>query len=203
MLTMRRSTILAPALFLALAISTLGAESPNILLILVDDMGYGDSRIYNPRSQVPMPNLESLAERGMVFTDAHSAAGTCAPSRYSMLTGNYPWRGRKPGGTWRYNEPCQILDHQETLGTLLKKAGYQTAIFGKLHQGGHFASRAEPNAFVHDKVDNDHETIDFAERFRRVLWNTGSTIRASFQQGFKANPTPPLKTTGSPEIPRN
>ena len=120
---MKRSRILVAASFCLSAVSAFGAETPNILLVLVDDMGYGDCRIYNPQSQVPMPNLESLAERGMVFTDAHSAAATCAPSRYSMLTGNYPWRGRKPGGTWRYNEPCQILDHQETLGTLLKKAG--------------------------------------------------------------------------------
>jgi arylsulfatase A len=180
--------MLAAALVCVLAGSVIGAETPNILLVLVDDMGYGDSRVYNPESQVPMPNLEALAARGMVFTDAHSAAGTCAPSRYSVLTGNYPWRGRKPGGTWRYNEPCQILDHQETIGTLLKKAGYHTAIFGKLHQGGHFRSLVAPDVLVHDRLENDHEVIDFTRRFLRGPLEYGFDSSFVLPNGIQGEP---------------
>ena len=185
---MKRPTILAAAFFCVFTVSVFGGETPNILLILVDDMGYGDSRVYNPDSQVPMPNLEALAQRGMVFTDAHSAAGTCAPSRYSVLTGNYPWRGRKPGGTWRYNDPCQILDHQETIGTLLKKARYHTAIFGKLHQGGHFRGLATPDAFIHGKLEDDHEVIDFAERFRRGPLEYGFDHSFVLPNGIQGEP---------------
>ena len=73
----------------------------------MDDMGIGDCRAYNKGSKVPMPNLEKLAEEGIRFTDAHAPAAVCAPTRYSILTGNYPWRGRNPNGTWLFNMPPQ------------------------------------------------------------------------------------------------
>lgn len=185
---MRKPIIFAITLLCVFASRAPAAEKPNILLILVDDFGYGDSRVYNPDSKVPMPNLERLAERGMVFTDAHSTAATCAASRYSVLTGNYPWRGRKLGGTFRYNEPCQILENQETIGMLLQRAGYRTAILGKLHQGGHFASRENSGAFVYDKVDNDHEVINFTKRFRRGPLEYGFDYSFVFPNGIQGKP---------------
>ena len=174
--------------FIAFSPFTEGMEKPNILLILADDMGYGDSRVYNPDSRVPMPNLEKLAERGMVFTDAHSAAAVCATSRYSVLTGNYPWRGRKSGGTWGYNEPCQILEDQETTGSLLQRAGYRTAIFGKLHQGGHFFSKERPGEYVHGRIDNDHEVIDFSRQFLRGPLEYGFDYSFIFSTGIQGEP---------------
>jgi hypothetical protein len=96
---------------------------PNILVFLMDDMGIGDSRVYNKNSKVSMPNLEKLAAAGMTFSDAHSPAAVCAPSRYSVMTGNYPWRGRNPNGTWLFNMPSQILSGQQTVGQLMKKVG--------------------------------------------------------------------------------
>ena len=189
----------ASSLVVLLICSVAMAEKPNILLILVDEMGYGDSRVYNPDSKVPMPNLEALAERGMVFTDAHSAAGTCAPSRYSVLTGNYPWRGQKPGGTWWYNDPCQILEDQETTGDLL---GYNTAVFGKLHQGGHFPSRTNPGTFVYGKIDNDQDLIDFTKPFQRGLLDYGFHYSYVFPSGIQGEPMRPLRITVSPANPR-
>jgi len=62
---------------------------PNILVFLMDDMGIGDSRVYNKNSKVSMPNLEKLAAAGITFTDAHTPAAVCAPTRYSVMTGNY------------------------------------------------------------------------------------------------------------------
>jgi len=94
---------------------------PNILVFLMDDMGIGDSRVYNKNSKVSMPNLEKLAAAGMTFTDAHAPAAVCAPTRYSVMTGNYPWRGRNPNGTWLFNMPSQVLSGQQTVGQLMKK----------------------------------------------------------------------------------
>jgi len=109
---------------------------PNIIFVLSDDIGWMDWKIYNPGSNIPSPNIDRLAQEGMRFMDAHSTSALCAPSRYSVLTGNYPWRGRKPGGTWSWMKPSQILPGQKTVGKLMQETGYRTAIIGNLHQGG-------------------------------------------------------------------
>ncbi|NOR76138.1 MAG: sulfatase-like hydrolase/transferase, partial [Draconibacterium sp.] len=74
---------------------------PNVIFILADDIGYGDLGCYG--GKIPTPNLDKLAENGIRFTDAHSPAALCAPSRFSMLTGSYPYRSYKAGGAWNLN----------------------------------------------------------------------------------------------------
>jgi arylsulfatase A-like enzyme len=74
-------------------------KHPNIVIILVDDMGYGDPGCYNPDSKISTPNIDRLAREGMRFTDAHAAGTTCVPSRYGLMTGQYPWR--LGGEKWR------------------------------------------------------------------------------------------------------
>lgn len=106
-----------------------------------DDIGWGDFQCYNPKGKIPTPNIDRLAREGMRFTDAHTPAALCAPTRYSVATGNYTWRGRLPGGTWGWNAAPQFQPGQKTVGHLLQGAGYRTALFGKLHFGGEF----EPN----------------------------------------------------------
>ena len=98
-------------------------EKPNVIIFFMDDMGYGDCRAYNPESKVSLPNIENLSAHGMRFTDAHSPSAVCAPSRYSVMTGNYPWRGRLENGTWMFHQRSQILDGQATLGQLMQTAG--------------------------------------------------------------------------------
>ena len=71
---------------------------PNVVFILADDVGYADLGIDG--GTVPTPNIDSLAMQGMRFTDAHSPAALCAPSRFSLLTGSYPYRNGRPGGSW-------------------------------------------------------------------------------------------------------
>ena len=68
------------------------ARPPNIILLMADDMGYGDVGAYNAASKIPTPNIDQLARQGIRFTDAHSSAPICIPSRYSLVTGQYLWR---------------------------------------------------------------------------------------------------------------
>jgi arylsulfatase A-like enzyme len=67
-------------------------EKPNVLIILVDDMGYGDPHCFNPDSKIATPHIDRLASEGMRFTDAHAGGSICVPSRYSLLSGRMPYR---------------------------------------------------------------------------------------------------------------
>ena len=80
------------ATYFVAILSGLEAKVPNILLILADDLGYGDVGCYNPKSKVPTPNLDKLANEGIRFTDAHSPSTVCTPTRYSLLTGRMAFR---------------------------------------------------------------------------------------------------------------
>ena len=79
------------------------AENPHILLILADDMGYGDPGCYNPASKISTPHIDSLAAAGMRFTDAHAAGPLCHVSRYGLLAGRHPFRAQC--GAWGFM-PC-------------------------------------------------------------------------------------------------
>jgi len=129
------------------AVQSLAAEQPkpNFLVVLTDDVGWGDYVCYNPKSKIPAPNVDRLAREGMRFTHAHTPAALCSPTRYSLLTGNHPWRGRAPGSTWGFHVPSQILPGQKTVANLLKDAGYHTAMFGKQGFGGEHAKLADGN----------------------------------------------------------
>jgi len=111
------------------------AETPNVVLILADDMGYGDVHAVNPWSKIPTPNLDQLAADGVTFTDAHSPSAVCTPTRYGLLTGRYCWRTRlRKGVLGGYSEPLLAAD-RSTIGTMLKKVGYRTGAVGKWHLG--------------------------------------------------------------------
>jgi arylsulfatase A len=97
----------------------------------VDDMGYGDPGAYNTRSKIPTPQIDRLAAEGMRFTDAHASGPLCHPSRYGLLTGRYPFR--TDVSQW----PARPLieEGQVTLPSMLRGAGYATAMVGKWHLG--------------------------------------------------------------------
>lgn len=113
-----------------------GIQSPNIVFIYLDDLGYGDVSAYGA-TELETPNIDKLANGGVRFTQGYASSATCTPSRYALLTGQYPWRNKNakilPG-----TAPLLIDTAQATLPKMLKNQGYQTAIVGKWHLGlGH------------------------------------------------------------------
>lgn len=116
-------------------------DRPNIVLVIADDMGYGDVGFLNPNSKIPTPNMDRIADEGTSFTDAHAASSVCTPSRYSILTGRYCWRSNLPYGVLAGYEPPLIESDRLTIGSMLRGAGYATAAFGKWHLGLGFTAR--------------------------------------------------------------
>ncbi|MGN6137228.1 MAG: sulfatase family protein [Aureliella sp.] len=109
-------------------------SKPNIVCVLFDDLGWGQPQCYDQNSRLRTPNLDRLASQGIRFTDAHSAAAVCTPTRYGLLTGRYPSRVGQFGvlGTW--SSPI-IPTSRTTVASLLKQQGYDTACIGKWHLG--------------------------------------------------------------------
>lgn len=124
------------SLLLPLALCAAEARKPNLLIILADDLGYGDVHAYNPtRGKIPTPHLDRFIAEGMRFTDGHSSSGVCSPSRYALLTGRYHWRTRLQNGiVGVFGEPL-IAPDRLTVAGLAKQHGYRTAAIGKWHLG--------------------------------------------------------------------
>lgn len=110
-------------------------KSPNVVLIFADDLGYGDLGCYGA-TKVQTPNIDSLAKNGRMFTDAHSASAVCTPSRYALLTGEYPLRANGGKGVWGPGSKSLLFDPDEpNIANVMKKKGYATAAIGKWHLG--------------------------------------------------------------------
>lgn len=124
---------------------------PNVVVILADDLGYGDVGCYHPDGcRIPTPRLDALAGQGIRFTDGHSAAASCTASRYAILTGRYPWRTRLQRGILELWEPPLIAADRLTLAGLAARHGYHTACVGKWHLGWKWPIAAEDAALFRD-----------------------------------------------------
>ena len=121
---------------LAVSLEAAAPARPNILVILADDLGYGDVQCYNPeRGKIATPNIDRLAREGMRFTDGHASSASCSPSRYTLLTGRYHWRTRLQSGIVGQWEAPLIAPDRLTIAGLAKQHGYRTAAIGKWHLG--------------------------------------------------------------------
>lgn len=131
-----------PFVFGLVLLALVGASAqdrPNIILVIADDLGIGDVKVYGgDRCKIDTPNFDRLAREGVRFTDAHAAASTCIPSRVALMTGRYAWRYAEPepatDGPWGFLSP-RFEPGTPTLGLVLGRAGYLTAYVGKWHLG--------------------------------------------------------------------
>lgn len=112
-------------------------KKPNVVVIFADDLGFGDLSSYGA-TKLNTPNIDTLANEGIKFTDAHSASAVCSPSRYGMLTGEYPFRALDGKGLWGplpIASPLAVDTETLTIADVFKNSGYDTAAFGKWHLG--------------------------------------------------------------------
>ena len=132
---MKTNKLLLACLALSLSQgSAADVKKPNIIFVLFDDMGYSQPQSYNAKSALRTPNLDKLATQGMRFTDAHTAAAVCTPTRYGVMTGRYPSRLGQFGVLTTFSKPI-IPQGRPTVASLLKLQGYATACIGKWHLG--------------------------------------------------------------------
>ncbi|MDP5169029.1 MAG: arylsulfatase [Bacteroidia bacterium] len=174
-------------------------SSPNIVIIYMDDLGYGDLSAYGA-TELSTPNIDRLANGGMRFTNGYASSATCSPSRYALLTGSYPWRNENakilPG-----TAPLLIDTAQATLPTMLRSKGYHTGIVGKWHLGlgdgqVDWNSRISPGP---NEVGFDYSYIMAAtqDRVPTVYIKNGfvdnldpnDPIKISYQENFEGEPT--------------
>ncbi len=149
-----RPLLTIPALIGILCGQSLAADAkhPNVVVVLADDLGYGDVQCYNPqRGKIPTPNIGRLAAQGMRFTDGHSSSGVCSPSRYTLLTGRYHWRTRLQAGIVGVFGTPLIAPDRLTVAGLLKQHGYRTACVGKWHLGWDWPIPPDQAALFHAK----------------------------------------------------
>lgn len=121
--------------FFIMALAATAGEKPNIILVMADDLGYGDPQCYQADSKIPTPHIDRMAAEGMRFTDAHSPSAVCTPTRYGLLTGRYAWRTVLKRGVLNGESPALISPDRQTVAGMLQEHGYHTGIVGKWHLG--------------------------------------------------------------------
>ncbi|WP_439482576.1 sulfatase family protein [Cyclobacterium plantarum] len=153
---------------------------PNIVYILADDMGIGDASCYNPESRIHTINLDKLAENGLRFTDAHTSAAVCTPTRYGILTGRYNWRSTlKNGVLGGYSAPLISTDRL-TVGNILQNSGYHTAFVGKWHLGWDWSFKQE-----YENIDNLNRILEVD--YSQPIQNGPNQVGFSYAYGFSSS----------------
>jgi arylsulfatase A-like enzyme len=196
------SRFLALAATALLGISGLSAQQkPNIVFIYADDIGYGDLSC-NGAKTIKTPNVDKLSKQGVRFTNMHSAAATCTPSRYALLTGEYAWR-REGTGIAAGNAGSIIRPERYTLADVFKNAGYQTGVVGKWHLGlgnqtgtqdwnGHITPGPSDIGFDYSFIlaaTGDRVPCVYVENERIVNLDPKDPIYVSYEKNFDGEPT--------------
>ncbi len=174
---------------------------PNVIIILADDLGYGDLQCYGAKN-VKTPNVNRLAKEGIRFTNAHAVAATSTPSRYSLLTGEYAWR-RPDTDVAAGNAGMIIRPEQYTMADMFKNAGYATGAFGKWHLGlGDKAGTQDWNAPLPAGLADlgfdyhyimaataDRVPCVFIEQGQIANFDPSAPVEVSYQKNFDGEPT--------------
>ncbi len=186
----------------ALAIyGTLIAPLPNVVIILTDDIGYGDLSSYGA-TKIATPNIDRIAQQGIRFTDAHSTSAMCTPTRFSMITGQYAWRNKTGGaGVLPGDAPLAIPKSTRTMPQMFRKAGYQTGVVGKWHLGlgdpaPDFNRVLEPGvkqvgfdySFIYPGT-GDRVPCVYVENGRVVNLDPNDPIKVSYKEKIGTEPT--------------
>lgn len=161
---------------------------PNVVVILADDLGYGDAQCNNlERGKIATTNIDRLAAQGMRFTDAHSSSGVCSPSRYTLLTGRYHWRTRLQSGIVGVWGKPLIAPERLTIGGLAKQHGYTTACIGKWHLGWDWPIPDDRAAIFKAKPDADSKATAEQQAVWREVFSQpipGGPVARGFDQYF-------------------
>jgi arylsulfatase A-like enzyme len=156
------------------AVAHAADTKPNVLVILADDLGYGDVQCYNPdRGKIATPNIDRLAAEGMKFTDGHSSSAVCSPSRYTILTGRYHWRTTLQAGIVGVWGKPLIAPDRLTIAGLAKQQGYRTACIGKWHLGRDWPITAEQRQYFQGmggKSGGGGEVVTTVSDAHRAVW---------------------------------
>jgi arylsulfatase A-like enzyme len=180
--------------------SAAAADKPNVVVILADDIGYGDLSCYGA-TKIHTPNLDKLAAAGTKFLDAHSPAAVCTPTRYSLLTGQYSFRHRPGASILSGVAPLAIPLDRMTIPKLMKQAGYATGVVGKWHLG---LGETEPDYNAEIKpgprevgfdysflipATGDRTPCVYVENGRVVGLDPNDPIRVDYKQKVGTEPT--------------
>lgn len=175
-------------------------KKPNIIIIYTDDLGYGDISS-NGATKINTPNIDRIARGGLRFTNAYATSATCTPSRFSLLTGKYAWR--KEGTNIAPGDAAMILPtNEETMPSMLQKAGYQTAVVGKWHLGLGGAGGPDWNSDIKPgplevgfnysfimPATGDRVPCVYMENYRIVDLDPADPITVSYKQKIGNEPT--------------
>ena len=196
---MNKKELLMLGLMPACAYAGNGRPTPNVIIILADDLGYGDVSAYGNRT-ISTPNIDRLARGGVTFTDGHATSATSTPSRYGLFTGLYPWRNENakilPG-----DAPLLIDPGQFCLPSMFRDRGYATAAIGKWHLGlgrgkidwnRHIAPGPSELGFDYSCViaaTVDRVPTVYVENGDVVGRDGDDPISVSYEHGFPGEPT--------------
>lgn len=167
-------------------------KKPNVIVILADDIGVGDISYYREMHSknivVETPTIDKLAKEGIAFTNAHSPAALCAPTRYAIMTGNHCYRSYAPWGVWGAYQPSPIKENQLTLGKVMKNAGYITSFFGKWGFGMDFARKDDPNTVYRSPRKGHELEVDITKIIDKGPVQNGFDYSFMYPAGIQAEP---------------
>ncbi|WP_439184269.1 sulfatase family protein [Carboxylicivirga taeanensis] len=181
------------------ACTNMGQKHPNIVIIYADDLGIGDVSCYQAGT-LHTPGIDQMAAEGLRFTNGYATAATCTPSRYSLLTGEYPWRNKR-AAVLAGNAPLLIDPAASTLPKLMKKKGYATAVVGKWHLGlgdgninwnAHISEGPQEVGFDYSYImaaTNDRVPTVFVENGQVVNLDENDPIEVDYKKNFEGEPT--------------